>query len=69
MLSLTIRNDKKVIYRGKGEGVVDIIAAMADESLDDKFYIIVRRAVLLMEEENLPDTKFIDDMKHECGIL
>ncbi len=69
MLSLTIKDGKKVIYRGKGEGVVDVIAAMADESRDDKFYLIVRRAVLLMEEENLPDTKFIDDLKHQCGML
>lgn len=69
MLSLIIKDGKKAIYSGKGEGVVDIIAAISDESRDDRFYLIVRRAVLLMEEENLPDTKFIDDMKHECGIL
>ena len=69
MLSLIIRNDKKVIYRGKGEGVVDIIAAIADESRDDKFYLIVRRAVLIMEEEDLPDTEFINDLKYKCGML
>ncbi len=44
MLSLTIKDGKKVIYRGKGEGVVDIIAAIADESINDNFYLIVRRA-------------------------
>ena len=69
ILSLTIRNDKKAIYRGKWEGVVDIIAAIADESRDDKFYLIVRRAVLLRKEETLPDINFIDDMKNACGIL
>ena len=49
--------------------MVDIIAAMPDESRDDKFYLIVRLAVLIMEEEDLPDIKFIDEMKHECGIF
>ncbi len=69
MFSLTIRDDKKVIYRGKGEGVVDIIAAIAGESRDDKFYLIVRRAVMLMEEQDLPDTEFINDLKYKCGML
>ena len=69
MLSLTIKDGKKVIYKGKGEGVVDIIAAIADESQNNDFYLMVRRAVMLMEEQDLPDTEFIKDLKYECGML
>lgn len=69
MLSLTIRNDKKVIYRGKGEGVVDIIAAIAAESQYDDFYLIVRRAVMLMEEKDLLDTEFVREMKRQCVMI
>lgn len=69
MLSLTIRNDKKVIYRGKGEGIVDIIVAIAGESLNDDFYMTVRRAVMLMEEKDLPDTKFMNELKGQCGMV
>ena len=57
MLSLTIKDGKKVIYRGEGEGVVDIILAISQESLNEDFYRTVKRAVFLMEEKDLPDAE------------
>ena len=69
MLSLTIKNGKKVLYKGQGEGVVDIILAISQWSRDDDFYIAVRRAVFLMEEYELHDNASVLDIKKELEIL
>ena len=69
MLSLTIKDGKKVIYRGEGEGVVDIILAISQESLNEDFYRTVKRAVFLMEEKDLPDAEGVREIKRELGIL
>ena len=69
MLSLTIKNGKKVLYKGQGEGVVDIILAISQWSRDDDFYIAVRRAVFLMEEDEWHASKSVRDMKKELEIL
>lgn len=69
MLSLIIKDGKKVIYRGKGEGAFDIILAISEESRNDDFYMTVKRAVFLMEENDLPDTEGVREIKRELGIL
>lgn len=48
---------------------MDIILAISQWSRDDDFYIAVRRAVFLMEEDEWHDSKSVRDMKKELEIL
>lgn len=68
MLTITIKEDDKTIYEGKGDGVMDILLAFAMYSRDEDFDRAVRRSAYLLHPPKYPSDATLEDMK-EVGAI
>ena len=68
MLNITIKEEDKTIYSAEGDGIMDVLLALALYSRDEDFDRAVRRAAFLLHPPEYPSEGMLEEMR-EVGAL
>ena len=68
MLSMTIKDNDKIIYAAEGNAIMDVLLAFSMYSRDEDFNRAIRRAAYLLHPPKYPSESTMEDMK-EVGAI
>lgn len=68
MLSMTIKDDDRIIYEAEGEAIMDVLLAFSMYSRDEDFDRTIRRAAFLLHPPENPSPELMEEMR-EVGAI
>ena len=68
MLSMTIKDEDKIIYEAEGDAIMDVLLAFALYSRNEDFDRAIRRAAYLLHPPEYPSEAMLEEMK-EVGAI
>ena len=68
MLTMTIKENDKIIYEAEGDAIMDVLLAFALYSRDEDFDCAIRRAAYILHPPEYPSRAMLEEMK-EVGAV